>query len=53
MRDNLASVSIDARTGPGPGTYEDKKLTTSSFLIGNSNRYDKNPFGSAKVRFEY
>lgn len=51
VRDNLASVSKDAKLSPGPGTYisQQMKLVKPDASV----KLAQSPFGTAQPRFEY
>ena len=55
-RDNLASVSKDALSSPGPGSYiplDNLAKTGQKIQFQTQSRYLNNPFGCADPRFDY
>ena len=53
-RDVLASVSLDARLSPGPGSYiPQTQISPKQFQYTHYQRYTKNPFGGVQPRFDY
>lgn len=56
LRDTLASVSLDARQSPGPGSYiEQTQISPKQIAFLQQPRYNKNPFGitATQPRFDY
>ena len=55
-RDPFQSVSKDVRLNPGPGSYVHDQLIKDKMKALSyqmCHRYQQNPFGTGKSRFEY